>query len=133
MNPPGLQWSMAECEKEHPALTARVRELERATAKKDHDFLKACCIEKGICPYRASGKKSAPKARIPPLKPASIPRFIAAIPRAVAANEITAAQGNHLLYAAQTLISLMRLEKPPPTPTPRPVGFTAPKRRKNAI
>lgn len=76
--------------------------------------------------------EKAPKARrkcaIPALKPNSIHRFLSAVPRAVARGEITAAQGNGLLYAAQTYIALLR-SAAPPTPTPGRMGFASAKSR----
>ena len=71
---------------------------------------------------QTEGKKRHRKTSIPALKPHTIDRYISSIPRAVARGEITATQGNSLLYAAQMLISLLRVSKPP-TPTPRAMGF----------
>lgn len=77
--------------------------------------------------YRAeSGPKKPRKSPIPPLKPHRIPQYIAAIAKAVAGGELTAAQGNGLLYAAQVVISLMRASQPPPPP-PNAMGFKTPK------
>jgi hypothetical protein len=93
----------------NPALVALVeRELEWKYAAKTRE-------------------KARQKSPVPPLKPHRIPQYIAAVARAVASGSLTAAQGNGLLYAAQVVISLMRVQQPPPPP-PNALGFKAPKK-----
>jgi hypothetical protein len=71
-----------------------------------------------------TGFKPRRKAIIPALKPHTIQRFLCAIPRAVAAGELSAAQGNGLLYAAQVFISLIKATTP--HPPPQALGFSNP-------
>jgi hypothetical protein len=74
--------------------------------------------------FEKTGSKPRRKAIIPALKPHTIHRFLCAIPRAVAAGELSAAQGNGLLYAAQVFISL--LKSTTPHPPPPALGFSNP-------
>jgi hypothetical protein len=82
--------------------------------------------------YRAGvedGKWVAEKERgkgekvvLPVLKPGKIPQYIAAVAKAVSRGKLTAAQGSSLLYAAQVVISLMRMSKTTPPPSQPAAG-----------
>ena len=74
--------------------------------------------------------RTAARTHIPALKPGTIHRYIGAVARAVATGQLTAPQGNGLLYAAQTMISVYRTTQVPPTPSRQPAGFKAPEKAK---
>jgi hypothetical protein len=108
-------WTLQECREEHPALVGRVEQI----LKQYHEDREWARDKERIA---GTGRyaKTAVKTGIPLLKPNQIPRYIGAVARAVAEARITAAQGNGLLYAAQTLISAARSTVPPP---PHSIGF----------
>jgi hypothetical protein len=114
---PLANWSLSECRDEHPALVARVE----AILKKYHDDTEWARDKDRLA---GRGKYAAIRQRtgIPALKPGQIPRYIGAVARAVATGKLTAAQGNGLLYAAQTMISVTKNTQAPPPP-PRSIGF----------
>src|ERR1017187_9357040 len=114
---PLANWSLSECRDEPPALVARVE----AILNKYHDDTE-WARDKDRLAGRGKYAAIRQKTGIPALKPGQIPRYIGAVARAVATGKLTAAQGNGLLYAAQTMISVTKTGAPPPPP-PRSIGF----------
>jgi hypothetical protein len=108
----------------HKAQTAKAQ-AELATA---NAYLRTADEEITKLRHQRDAAPTHRKTPIPRLKPGQIQRYIGAVARAVSESQITAAQGNGLLYAAQTMISVLRATQPPPPPPP-PARFKPPPNR----